>query len=111
MWGTEKAGAGDEQLHPRLASIRQQSWQLTEPSATGVGGLLNSSHFLLYIQTHRHLSLLLSHVKHPPSFSSMILFPSCTLTPIKLLLGHPIEMIRTAPEAQDYAWDMSHQLT
>ena len=58
-----------------LASTRQQSWQLAEQSATGVGGLRYPAHFLLYFQTQR--PLLLSHVKHPhcPSLSSMVLFP------------------------------------
>lgn len=86
MWGTETAGTGDEQL--RLASAKQQSWQLAEPAAAGVGGVLHPAPFLLGFQTHGHLSPLLSHGMHPHtrvSLSSTVL-PLC-FTLIELPLG------------------------
>lgn len=63
MWGTETAGTGDEQRC--LASAKQQSWQLAEPAATGVGGVLHPAPFLLCFQTRGHLSPLLSHGTYP----------------------------------------------
>lgn len=76
MWGTETAGTGDEQLC--LASTEQQSWQLIEPAAAGVGGVLHAAPFSLGFQTRGHLSPLLSHGMYPHTCVSL----SSTVLPL-----------------------------